>query len=350
MTVSPARSPSCVSSAASSADVRGERCDESRETPSSRSSSDSAGASAAHNGNSPLPLGGGGPTDPAGLRSADANGDPDSSLRSLRVGSARSARCRSSEWRCVRLLQASAPDRALSRCGGAPLLRLCLQSHAGLPVPECRDVPAITGRRLGAGARADAPGGGRRRAHRHCPVLPPEKIGKGNLALPAAAIYALNPISIYEVRLAHWDGLTALGMLAGLYALAAGRTKVSGVLSGLGALLKQFPLVLLPIAALKERNFRTIAWMTAVASVIVVAGFVAVSARLSRKTGREPLESPLVERQCAFRRRHRHREAAFRKARRAASRRSSGRALLFCCSGSRRSRRTRRRIFTLRAS
>ena len=100
-----------------------------------------------------------------------------------------------------------------------------------------------------------------------------KKLDKGNLALPAATIYALNPISIYEIRLAHWDGLTVLGMLAGLQALAAGRTKVSGALSGLGALLKQFPLVLLPIAALKERNLRTIAWMTAVASVIVVAGF-----------------------------------------------------------------------------
>jgi uncharacterized membrane protein len=100
-----------------------------------------------------------------------------------------------------------------------------------------------------------------------------KRLGKERIAVPAAVIYALNPISIYEIRLAHWDGLTTLALLASLYALASGKLERSGVLIGLGALLKQFPLALLPIAALKQRDVRAIARMTALSALVVAIGF-----------------------------------------------------------------------------
>jgi len=99
------------------------------------------------------------------------------------------------------------------------------------------------------------------------------KLGDEKLGFAAAVTYALNPISIYEIRLAHWDGLTTLALLASLYAFGSGRLKTSGLLVGLGALLKQFPLSFLPLAALKERSLRKAAVTSAVAGLALAAGF-----------------------------------------------------------------------------
>lgn len=97
--------------------------------------------------------------------------------------------------------------------------------------------------------------------------------GKQELGFAAAALYALNPVSIYEIRLAHWDGLTALSVLLGLLALSEGRSTIAGTVVGLGALLKQFPLVLLPLAVLKERRLRKILPTCALAGAVVAVGF-----------------------------------------------------------------------------
>jgi 4-amino-4-deoxy-L-arabinose transferase-like glycosyltransferase len=99
------------------------------------------------------------------------------------------------------------------------------------------------------------------------------RFGDEKLGFAAAVLYALNPISIYEIRLAHWDGLTTFVLLASVYALGSARLKTSGVLVGIGALLKQFPLALLPLAALKERNLRKAVTTSALAGVVLAAGF-----------------------------------------------------------------------------
>jgi hypothetical protein len=100
-----------------------------------------------------------------------------------------------------------------------------------------------------------------------------ERIGKASVAFAAAGLYALNPVSIYEVRLAHWDGLTTLAVLLGLLAFTGGRSNVGGTVIGVGALLKQFPVVLLPLVALKERSLRKIVPMAVAAGAVVVVGF-----------------------------------------------------------------------------
>jgi len=99
------------------------------------------------------------------------------------------------------------------------------------------------------------------------------RFGREHLGFAAAALYAFNPISVYEIRLAHWDGLTVLTVLLGLSALTAGGALKAGAAVGLGALLKQFPLALLPIAALKERNARKLVTTTLGAGAIVTLGF-----------------------------------------------------------------------------
>src|SRR5262245_21589783 len=98
------------------------------------------------------------------------------------------------------------------------------------------------------------------------------KLEKEKLGFPAAAIYALNPISIYEVRLAHWDGLTTCAVLLGLYALIAGAGARSGAIAGVGALLKQFPLALVPIAAFSRRKPKTLLLMAGTAAGVTALG------------------------------------------------------------------------------
>ena len=82
-------------------------------------------------------------------------------------------------------------------------------------------------------------------------------------------------------------------MLLGLYALAAGSSAKSGVLAGVGALLKQFPLALVGIAALAHRKLRASLSMAGAAGGVAALGvlpfLVACPERLLQSLASHPL-------------------------------------------------------------
>lgn len=98
------------------------------------------------------------------------------------------------------------------------------------------------------------------------------KIANEKLAFASSAIYALNPISFVEVGISHWDGLTLLFMLLGLIAMEKDKPLKVGLWTGLGFLLKQFPLGLFPVFLLKTRSIKLTFLMgiAALATILVM--------------------------------------------------------------------------------
>ncbi len=92
-------------------------------------------------------------------------------------------------------------------------------------------------------------------------------------ALKAGAIYALNPLSIIEVGIAHWDGFTTLFLLISLIYLHHEKTVKSGVAAGLGVLLKQFPLAVVLISFARDRDFKKAFLLGITTIALVVIGF-----------------------------------------------------------------------------
>lgn len=92
----------------------------------------------------------------------------------------------------------------------------------------------------------------------------------------ASVIYALNPISIYEIGLSHWDGMASFFVIAGLAAIINDRMERTGFLAGLGFTIKQFPLVILLFGTLYTRNIKKIGRMilfSAVITAIIIGPF-----------------------------------------------------------------------------
>lgn len=99
------------------------------------------------------------------------------------------------------------------------------------------------------------------------------KLEKEKIAFTAAVIYAFNPISLIEVSISHWDGFTSLFLLLALISIADGKTKIAGIWAGLGVLLKQFPIVIIPIYFLKEKKFGSTTILSLIIAAIVLAAF-----------------------------------------------------------------------------
>ena len=87
----------------------------------------------------------------------------------------------------------------------------------------------------------------------------------------ASAIYALNPISIYEIGLSHWDGIATFFVLIGLAAIINGKMERAGLYAGLGFTIKQFPLSLLLFGALYTRKISKTLRMTIISAVVILA-------------------------------------------------------------------------------
>ena len=98
------------------------------------------------------------------------------------------------------------------------------------------------------------------------------KLKEEKLALSCAAFYALNPITILEVGISHWDGFTVLFMLLGLLAMEKNQPIKVGVWTGLGFALKQFPLGLFPVFLLKTRSIKQ-TFIMGVGAALVIALF-----------------------------------------------------------------------------
>lgn len=94
------------------------------------------------------------------------------------------------------------------------------------------------------------------------------------LAFTVSAIYALNPISFIEVAISHWDGFTLLFFMLGLLAMEREQNFKVGLWTGMGFLLKQFPLGLLPVFLLKTRSFISTFWVGIIAAVVILAVFI----------------------------------------------------------------------------
>jgi len=93
------------------------------------------------------------------------------------------------------------------------------------------------------------------------------------LAFLSSAFYALNPISLIEVGISHWDGFTLLFLLLGLIAIKNDQPLKLGVWTGMGFALKQFPLALFLIYFLKTRDFKSTFLMGIVFSGVVLLFF-----------------------------------------------------------------------------
>jgi hypothetical protein len=100
-----------------------------------------------------------------------------------------------------------------------------------------------------------------------------QQLGHERTGIMASIIYALNPISIIEVGLAHWDGMTTLCFLVSLYYLHRNEWKLSGIAAAFGTLLKQFPLAILLIAFVRDKKFWRTTWMGLIIVGIVLIGF-----------------------------------------------------------------------------
>ncbi|MBC6409118.1 MAG: DUF2029 domain-containing protein [Ekhidna sp.] len=99
------------------------------------------------------------------------------------------------------------------------------------------------------------------------------KVKNEKLAFTCSAVYALNPISLVEVAISHWDGFTLLLMMLGLLAMEQQQTLKVGIWTGLGFLLKQFPLGLFPVFLLKTRSLQSTFWMGIAATVVIFMVF-----------------------------------------------------------------------------
>ena len=93
------------------------------------------------------------------------------------------------------------------------------------------------------------------------------------LAFLISAIYALNPISFVEVGISHWDGFTLLFFMLGLLAMQREQTFKVGIWTGLGFLLKQFPLGLFPVFLLKTRSIKSTFLMGIAAFSVILLMF-----------------------------------------------------------------------------
>lgn len=100
------------------------------------------------------------------------------------------------------------------------------------------------------------------------------KLKKEDIAYKAALIYAFNPISLIEVGVSHWDGFTSLFLILALISIQDGKTKLAGLWAGLGVLLKQFPIVIIPIYFLKEKKFGATIILSLIALAVVIAAFI----------------------------------------------------------------------------
>jgi uncharacterized membrane protein len=72
----------------------------------------------------------------------------------------------------------------------------------------------------------------------------------------ASIIYAINPISIYEIGLSHWDGMATLFALLGLTAILKNKMEMAGIFAGIGFLVKQFPLAILLVGVLHTKDLK----------------------------------------------------------------------------------------------
>ena len=100
-----------------------------------------------------------------------------------------------------------------------------------------------------------------------------KKFDKLTIAPSAALFYALNPIALIEVSLAHWDGFTTFFFLVGLIYLHDHKTVKSGVFVGLGVLLKQFPLALVFISFGRDKSVKKAIILGSITLAIVAVGF-----------------------------------------------------------------------------
>lgn len=93
-----------------------------------------------------------------------------------------------------------------------------------------------------------------------------------HIAMTASAIYAFNPISFVEVGISHWDGFTSLFFMMGIIAMQKNKDVHVGIWSGLGFLLKQYPLGLFPVLLLKTRSIKKtfLAGFLAVGIILIV--------------------------------------------------------------------------------
>lgn len=90
------------------------------------------------------------------------------------------------------------------------------------------------------------------------------------LAFMCSAIYALNPIALIEVAISHWDGFTLLFLMLGLLAMERSQPFNVGIFTGLGFLLKQFPLGLFPVLLLKTRSVKSTFRMGVAATLVIL--------------------------------------------------------------------------------
>jgi len=86
-------------------------------------------------------------------------------------------------------------------------------------------------------------------------------------------IYALNPISFIEVGISHWDGFTLLFLMLGLLAIEKDQPFKVGLWTGLGFLLKQFPLGLFPVFLLKTKSIKSTFFMGLAALAVILTMF-----------------------------------------------------------------------------
>ena len=99
------------------------------------------------------------------------------------------------------------------------------------------------------------------------------KFGKESIAGTAAILYALNPIALIEVGIAHWDGFTTFFLLLSLIYLHQDKLFKSGLAAGFGVLLKQFPLAIVLFSFVRNWNFKKAFILGVITVGVVVIGF-----------------------------------------------------------------------------
>ncbi|MEM9327377.1 MAG: glycosyltransferase 87 family protein [Bacteroidota bacterium] len=99
------------------------------------------------------------------------------------------------------------------------------------------------------------------------------RIKKEDIAFKASAFYALNPMAIIEVGIAHWDGFTTFFFLLSMLYLHDKKIFGSGVAAGFGVLLKQFPLAIVLIGFSRDKNFKRAFLLGTTTVFVVLLGF-----------------------------------------------------------------------------
>ncbi len=99
------------------------------------------------------------------------------------------------------------------------------------------------------------------------------KVTDEKMAVICSATYALNPISLIEVGISHWDGFTVLFLMLGLLAMEQNKPARVGIWTGLGFLLKQFPLGLFPVFLLKTKSIKSTFVMGLAALAVILTMF-----------------------------------------------------------------------------